>query len=390
MSSYNISAEYPYEGSVELAVDMCKLRYSEAYKFLLLSSILHDNHCFIVQTEYPDLEASFELEYSALEMSSKYADMRPLYDEYVRLGGTSMWCNSPDGTECSCDTSCFVLHNCCPDMLQNDPVECREMDGRNITVITKCPPGFKDKVLRYYCERNDSDMLTLLDVNPSYDLNNVSPEFKNIFCQICNLPSKVESTLMYKTLRVLRLRCKNYLDFENFLPFQYNFAYLQNVCEFEYRSSSGVEMPTCEIDSRQHQRDVSACEQSMTQNSNISTLAHMCEKGGPYIYSNCKKKFTNIFCEMCSLRRECDAAKGECDKKFESHDAKSCEVPRNIRSKKKETEDNFAFQLNIPLMKTLKTITKQQNSSRTCTELEYDDKQMVSSFSKLCYSVHAQ
>ena len=328
---YNTSSEYPYEGTVYLVVDMCNLRYSEAYKYLLLSTVLHDDYiCFSLKKEYPELEASFQLEYSALELSSKHSDMRSLHNEYVRFGGTSTWCNSPGGTECSCDISCFILHNCCPEMTQNDPVECREMDGRNVTVITKCPPGFQDKVLRYYCERNYSDMITMLDVNPSYDLNEVSPEFKNIFCQICNLPSKIESTLRYKTRRVLHLKCKKYVDFENFLPFQYNFAYLQNTCQIEYKSSSHVEMPTCY--DRAKDREVSVCGQ--THDSKLSTLAYMCEKGGPYIYSQCKKKFPNIFCEMCSLKHGCNTTGRSCDNKFDLHDVQSCEAPRDVLSKK--------------------------------------------------------
>ena len=382
--SYNKSSGYPYEGSVEYKVDMCKLKKSYAYRFLLLSTFLHDHHhCFSFQQEYPELEASFQIEYSAMEMSSTFSDMMPLYDEYVRLGGTSTWCSSSDDEDCSCHISCFIFHNCCPYMLQNDPVECREMDGRNVTVITKCPPEFQDKVLRYYCERNDSDMLTMLDVIPTYDLNEVSPEFKNIFCQICNLPSKLDSTLDYSTIRFLHLRCKKYVDFENFPPFWYNFAYLRNVCEFDYRSRSEVEMATCNIYFRQNERHLSPCVQSLTQNSNITVLAHMCKKGESYIYSHCKKKFTNIFCEMCSLKHECDTTKQECDNKFELHDAQSCEVPRKILSKKEKTEDfYFGFQLNIPLIKTLKSVTNQQHLSGTCTELEYEDKQRVSSRSK--------
>ena len=200
---YNKSAIWPYETSIHVLTDVCLLRYSNEYKFLLLSTTVK-TYCKINagspsdMGEFPDkeLEASFELQYSRLV--EKRGDNEPglnfqdLYTKYVNYSGRGTWCGSPDGADCSCDLSCFVFQNCCPDMWQNDRVECRKMDDRHTVVIKKCPDGFADKALQYYCERNESDLMTVLDFTPSVDYDIMNPEFKNIFCLICNIPSQIK------------------------------------------------------------------------------------------------------------------------------------------------------------------------------------------------------
>ena len=153
VNSYSKSAIFPYEILIDVLTDVCLLRYSKEYKFLLLSSTVK-TYCKIYagglsdRGEVPtnELEALFALEYSHLVQKRGGAvtdlNFQDLYTKYVNYGGKGTWCSSPDGADCSCDLSCFVLQNCCPDMWQNDRVECRELDDRNTVVIKKCPVGF--------------------------------------------------------------------------------------------------------------------------------------------------------------------------------------------------------------------------------------------------------
>ena len=282
VNEYNINAEYPYQGSIYLQIALCEVIKSAAYKYLSLSSHIRA-FCRTKSLIPYELKTSFDLVYSAfLEKKVATSDMSlsELHEEYIQLGGTHLWCSAPGESGCSCELNCYVFQNCCPDMLLNDPVECREIDGRNITVITKCPIGFSDKVLQYYCERNEPGEMTVLDYIPSYDLNNINPEFKNTFCQICNMPTKIRTIHRKRVRRTLHLKCKNYIDFDNFLPMEHSFANLVNFCKIEYKSRSSIKLPSCSISSYEFEEGAAQCDMEQFPNGSLETIQHMCENTG--------------------------------------------------------------------------------------------------------------
>ena len=333
----------------------------------------------------------FALEYSRLEekrdSKETYLNFQDLYDRYVQYGGKGTWCSSTEGADCSCDLSCFVLQNCCLDMWQDNRVECREMDGRSTVVITKCPDGFPDKALQYYCERNESDLMTVLDVTPSVDYGIMNTEFKNAFCHICNFPAKIEETIIESLAlphRPIQMKCKQYVDVENYLPSQRHFDKIRNICNIEYKSKSKVGVPSCDIDATTFNKVDRICKDpsvSIYSGTLNSQIKHMCENTGPYIYSRCKRKFVNIFCEMCSLEnKECSQTNTSCNAEFETHNAQSCDLP--IRSVETDAASDMSgeplsFELNIPLIKRVGS-NDQENSSSLCSEKEYRDKTLVS------------
>ena len=262
VNEYNMNAEYPYEGSIYIRIRICEIIKSAAYKYLSLSS--HISSYCATGSISNDIKTSFDLVYSAfLEKkinSTLDISLSELHYEYVQLGGTYLWCSEPSGRECSCELDCYVFQNCCPDMLLNDPVECREMDGRNITVITKCPIGFPDKVLQYYCERNEPGEMTVVDNIPSGGVENTNPEFKNTFCQICHMPSKIIFIENLSVRRTLHMKCKKYIDFDNFLPMQHSFENLVNFCRIEYKPVSSIKLPSCSIYSYELEKGAAKCD----------------------------------------------------------------------------------------------------------------------------------
>ena len=389
VNEYNINAEYPYKGSIYLNVFICEIIESAAYKYLSLSSLIR-SRC-PVESISNDIKTSFDQVYSAfLEKKTNFTSDIPLsalYDEYIQSGGTYLWCSEPGESKCSCELDCYVLQNCCPDMLLNDPVECREMDGRNITVITKCPIGYPDKVLAYYCERNEPGEMTVLDSIPSEKLDSINPEFKNIFCKICNMPSNFLSTRRFEfnALRALHLKCKMYIDFDNFLPMQHSFKNLFNFCQIEYKtyySSIYKNLPSCSISSYEFEERAAKCDMEQFSSGSNYAIQHMCENTGIYIYSNCKRKYVNIFCEMCWLQNNhCNATNRYCDRGFQTHDSHVCELPLTIEDAVEEWDNeqdiSFYFDLNIPVIKQDLLSKQQNNSPGSCTELQYNDRIIV-------------
>ena len=380
-NSYDTMREYPYQGSIDITIEICKLRYSEVYKFLSLSSLV-DSHCgSINKFRTTELHTYFEVVYSAFvaQKVDKDIPISALRDEYIKLGGKDAWCDSPDGQKCSCVLNCFAHHNCCPDMLRNDPVECREMNGHHTAVVTKCPDGFSDKIIQYYCERNESNTMTILDNTPTIqDNQNLLLEFKNVFCEICNIPTKMRNVFGYFYIRYIHLQCKKYIDFENFLPLQNSFAKLKEICNIDYKTYYPI-TPSCSIGPQSVDQRASRCEISQQNASKISSsMKYMCEQTGTFIYSTCKKKFVNIFCEMCSLQnKDCDTVNGSCGELLSADDAQSCVMPK-YTMKLPPRKRKWLFTLNISGIKVDAVKQHRNTSSGHCTDLQYNDRVMVS------------
>ena len=389
VNEYNINAEFPYKGSFYLNAFICDIIESAAYKYLSLSS--HIRSLCETGSISNDIKTSFDKVYSKFLEKNFNAtldiSLSELYDEYIQSGGTYLWCSEPGENECSCELDCYIFQNCCPDMMLNDPVECREMDGRNITIITKCPIGFPDKVLVYYCERNEPGEMTLLDNIPSYKLNSINPEFKNIFCKICNMPSEFLSTDHYEfsVLRTLHLKCKKYIDFDNFLPMQHSFEILFNVCQIEYKPTYSLtkNLPSCSISSYEFEEGAAKCDMEQFPSGSNGAIQHICENTGIYIYSNCKRKYVNIFCEICWLKNNnCNVTNRYCDRGFQTHDSHLCDLQLTIEDVLEEREEeqdiSFYFDLNIPVIKQDLLSKQKHNPSGSCTELQYNDRIIVS------------
>ena len=380
---YDESSEFPYEGSVYLYLTICKLYKNTAYEYLSLSPIIQS---YCGKTPISDeLVASFSSVYLKFLEKKKTAgvDMHwtELYEEYDRLGGTDTWCNSPDEALCSCDISCFLYHNCCPDMLLNNPAECREMQGRNITVITKCPDGYPDKVLQYYCERTDSDLMTVLDNTPSFDIHDAMPEFRNVFCHMCYKTSKLWQIHGYETRRFIHFKCKVYVDIENFLPYQEDLANLEQICDIEYGSASIYKTPSCNIELHSLTEDALQCRVTGNVSRMKTNVKHLCENTGPFIYSRCKRKFLNIFCEMCLLQdHESETTNITFHTGFEMHDSDQCDLPKVVQDDKGYIGP-LRFALNIPLIKRrILEEEQRRNLSNECSGLEYNDKTAVRTY----------
>ena len=111
-----------------------------------------------------------------------------------------------------------------------------------------------------------------------------------------------------------------------------------------------------------------------------SQIKYMCENTGPYIYSRCKRKYANIFCEMCLLEhKKCNQTNKSCNAVFETHDFLSCDLPIASKRKDGNSEGPLSFVLNIPLIQRAST-DGQLNKSNVCSEIEYRDEIMVSTY----------
>ena len=386
-NEYHTNAEYPYEGSIYIKILICELIKSATYRYLSLSPHIK-SYCATGSISY-ELQTSFDLVYSSFAErktnSTSDISLSYLFHEYIQSGGTYLWCSEPGESECSCELDCYVFQNCCPDMLLNDPVECREIDGRNITVITKCPIGFPDKVLQYYCERNEPGEMTVIDNIPSGDVGNINPEFKNTFCQICHMPSKILSIESHNVRRTLHLKCRNYIDFDNFLPMQHSFENLVNFCKIESKSSWSIKLPSCSISSYKLEEGAAKCDLEHYSSGSTDAIQHMCENTGMYIYSNCKRKHVNIFCEMCWLQKNhCNATNKSCDRGLQTHDSHLCDLQLMIEDVVEERYEEqgrfYPFDLNIPVIKQDLLSKQQQNSSGSCTNFQFKDRIIVSIF----------
>ena len=378
---YNKSAEYPFEGSVYFRIDFCDLRNSHTYKFLTLSPTI-EYWCNFAYRRFThiELESSFDLVYSTFitnnKESVKDVNWTDLYDKYLRLGGKKKWWGGTD-EECSHETSCYTLQNCCPEVLGNNALECRDLDGKNVTVVTSCPYPFSEKAWKYYCERNESEMLTILDLFPFFGKNDAYyPYFRNVFCQMCN--KLAESLPIVECGDYIHFKCKKYIDIDNFLPLLNSLSILGDTCVLEYKSLYSNEPPSCSLESYRFDKDAGKC--SLPNNSALvkTGMKYICEKTGPHVFSTCKKKYVNIFCEMCTLLSECERANKSCTIGANVQNNQLCDLPDSTHKPGIEPFEPMKFDLNISFISRYNTTNVIDNLTGPCTDLEYYDVAMVS------------
>ena len=377
---YNKSAEYPFEGSVYFEINFCDLRNSDAYKFLTLSPTV-EYYCNFAYRRFThdELKVSFELVYSTFVKNDTRSvvgvNLPELYNDYLRFGGKGKWWGGPE-EKCSRESSCYTSQDCCPELLGEKELECRDLDGGNVTVVKSCPYLFSEKVWEYYCERNDSDMLTMLDSFPFYGKYDAYPYFRNIFCQICNELTKTASII--ESGGYIHFKCKKYIDIENFLPLLKTTSILGETCLLEYKSRSSFQPPSCSLESYSFEKDAAKC--TLPSNATLTNLGmkYMCENTGPYVISTCKRKYVNIFCEMCSLYNECEHANETCEIGVHMQNSLFCELPENSHKLDVEHFTSMQFDLNIPFISSYDTTDRGDNSTGLCADVEFYDDVMVS------------
>ena len=378
---YNKSAEYPFEGSVYFGIRFCDLRNSDAYKFLTLSPTV-EYLCTLAYRRFThdELKASFDVAYQVFMKKKRESALRvhwpDLYNEYLRLGGKDKWWGGLE-EECWHDSYCYKIQNCCPEPLGDNALECRELGGRNVTVINKCPNLFSDKVWKYYCERNESEMLTTLDIFPFYKKNYADPYFRNVFCHMCN--ELTTSTYVIQSGGYIHFKCKKYIDIENFLPLLIGTSILGETCHMEYKTRGPSEPPSCSLESYKFDKDAAKC--VIPTNATLASIEmkDMCENTGPYVISTCKKKYVNIFCEMCSLYNECEHANGTCEMGVHMQNSKLCDLQEeDTRITEVQHFYELQFDLNIAFISRYNTPDLKNNSTGHCTDLEFYDVVTVS------------
>ena len=372
---YNKSADYPFEGSVYFEINFCDFRNSDAYKFLTLSPTV-EYYCNFAYRRFThdELKVSFELVYSSFVKNDKRSvvgvNWPDLYNDYLRFEGKDKWWGGPE-EECSRESSCYTSLDCCPESLGEKELECRELDGRNVTVVTSCPYLFSEKVWEYYCERNESDMLTTLDTFPFYGKYDAYPYFRNVFCQICNELTKTASII--ESGGYIHFKCKRYIDIENFLPLLNSTSILGETCLLEVKSRSSFQPPSCSLESYSFDKDAAKC--TLPANTTLTNLGmkYMCENTGPYVISTCKKKYVNIFCEMCSLYNECEHAEGTCEMGVHMQNSKLCDLQEDTRITEVQHFFELHFDLNIAFISRYNTPDLKNYSTGLCTDLEFYD-----------------
>ena len=376
---YNKSAEYPFEGSVYFQIDFCALRNSDAYKFLTLSPTIEYLCNFAYRRfTHDELEASFEYAFSTFVQNNKGSVVdipwTDLYAEYLRFGGKGKWWGGQE-EECSHEFSCYTSQDCCPEVIAIETVECRELDGRNVTVVTSCPYPFSERAWEYYCERNESEMLTILDIFPFYVQNYADPYFRNVFCHMCN---ELGSNPIIQSGGYIHFKCKMYIDIENFLPLLNIISILGETCVLEFKSRSSFQPPSCSLESYRFDQDAAKC--SLLQHSTpvIKGMKYMCEATGPYIFSTCKKKYVNIFCEMCILYSECEPANRSCKIGANVQNDQLCDLQDTTRKSDILHFTPMQFDLNISFMSRYNAAELMGNMTGLCTDMEFYDLVTVS------------
>ena len=310
---YNASADIPYEASISIQRGLstvCGIAESTTYNILRYSptiiylcaiklSVDEQQRMNRVKTEIEYLNQSIEKKRKGKQRNVNF---RALYYKYRQRRGRSSWCSVGTNSRriCSCEEKCFSNHDCCPDA--DPPVECRSIAGNRTSVIVRCTNG-NDSIIRYLCEREEND--TIFDSTPVYGTD--YKEFKNIFCLMCSEEAAYLKTYLQTAIyRDIHVRCDKYVDIENFLPSSRTFMILSEICEtkfFHYYSTRDlkVELDFCDIrDYTESENTTTFCESDIS-NEVTRDMKYLCEDMGHYIYSTCKTRFTNIFCEMCSF-----------------------------------------------------------------------------------------
>ncbi|CAC5417375.1 unnamed protein product [Mytilus coruscus] len=202
--------------------------------------------------------------------------------------------------ECSCEITCIISRNCCPDLFFRFSQSCIETsfmnfnnfhnDKRAVSMISHCPMS-SNNVTKRKCEISTSLQQKLQNI-PVYSFKS-GLSYRNVHCSVCHNES-MGDIIQWK----IEIECAKFADF-NFLSSYseiIDFA-MEKKCDFFYSSSGidGLRYNTCDDNYLLDDGLISKCNVSGTWIAFDASIDFACR-----MYDNRFNSFKNVFCHLCN------------------------------------------------------------------------------------------
>lgn len=248
-------------------------------------------------------------------------NLTALYEEYIRSGGYSNWCQADfkanriypglkSRRSCSCDQNCYQSRSCCPDVAYYQSKACKVpilAENRNgntigtesiypIVLISRCPVNYNDTYVKTMCENVEESKLLYIPV-----INvNTSEAYRNHYCYICHNQYNLQKGGDNKHMKAfnITLTCPTllYPRFLTTMESLFNLA-KQSQCSVIFATDYNTE--TCFLDSINTNinkcnvsgvmKYVSTHARKLCEDPNIDVMA----KSSNYLYKN-------QICDLCN------------------------------------------------------------------------------------------
>ncbi|CAC5404837.1 unnamed protein product [Mytilus coruscus] len=228
-------------------------------------------------------------------------------NESTKLLFNDSFCGS-----CSCDRTCFVSGNCCPELFFKYKPKCIEtkfmsLNSRlryrsEVLMVSQCPTESDSKV-REKCEKS-YDLVTLLQKAP-ITLPEEGLTFRNVHCLEC-----FNKTLESSYLWTVKLECEEVADF-NYLSSYSSYIALakKKRCNLLFHTDT-IDLMTGSCPFQEISTDdvISSCNISKTWETYNSDIDYACQT-----YDNRFHFFKNIYCYICNPPIQNDNVITECN-----------------------------------------------------------------------------
>lgn len=213
---------------------------------------------------------------------------------------------------CSCNSTCFVSGNCCPDLFYKYKPKCIETKFMSLNsklqyrgevlMVSQCPTE-SDSEVREKCEKS-YDLVTLLQKTP-ITLPDEGITFRNVHCLEC-----FNKTLESSHYWTVKLECEEKADF-NYLSSYSSYIALakQKRCNLLYFTNT-IELTTGSCPFQEISTDgvISSCNISGTWATYNSDINYACQT-----YDNRFHFFKNIYCYICNPPLQNENIISECN-----------------------------------------------------------------------------